>query len=335
VQFLSADNPDSLRGWNASWAGLDEEKDISDEAIDIVMLCLRDSAHPLIFGAGTPEMGAYQERYERLEAAEECDVFSFPSRDNVFIPHRVFDLAKSLMDKKRYAQEVLAEFVEMEVVPYICKRELGEQHVVTRNQIADWKDVTAQIAARKTGHKRRWIAGADYNQATPNVAWVYKVYFPNIWVLHDIVYAPGKDALAVQLDIAGYPAMDVLVVDDASGEYDRHKGLQSPNSSSRMMRRMGYKCVHNNKNPFIKDRINAFMAKFAPLEGDPTWRYVDHMRHKVEMCLKVIKTDKNNPNKLDKSDGVDHDFDACTYPVVYFEPAARVSDLQGYAASAR
>jgi hypothetical protein len=345
VQFLSGHVEKIVRGHGGGWGGIDEEKDIPTDIVDHFIPCIRTSNYfPLIFGVGTPEAGTdFEERWNQTgELKDYCKQYSFPAQNNCFIDGEIWEIAKSLMDEKRYAQEVLAEFVELEEKPYICRDALGPHHAIDDYDVA--ADITKRLSAKKTGHSCSYIAGVDYNQDAPNVAWIYKVYYPNIWVLQDILRVGGKTSaeLATELKMKGYNERvgdtvykKVLVVDDASGEYDRHGGKQSPNSSSRIMRKMGFKCVHRNKNPHVKDRINAFMAKFAPVSGKPTWFYLRRNRHKVEEVLKTIKTKENNPNNLDKSDGVDHDFDACTYPIAYFEPAARVDQIQGYAANAR
>jgi len=328
IRFLSADNPDSLRGWDAHWAGIDEEKDVPDAAIDIVMLCLRLSAQPLIFGAGTPEIGEYSERYNRLEGDKKnCAVYKFPSRDNVFIPHAIFDLAKSQMDERRYRQEVLAEFVQLEDRPLVADGFDRKIHLLDVHKLKEDRarpDITRQYTARKLRRAYRYVAGVDYNYHTPNVAWIYKIFAPNLWVVVDIVKAKGlPTALAKVLIDKGYSPSEMLIVDDASGEYNNQRHRKSPHSSARLMRECGFTCVHPSKNPVVKDRINAFLAKLVPAEGPPTWGYSRAIRKEVEEVMDNLIWNKRG-DKPDFNGGYQHDFDGCSYPIHFFEPAVRV-----------
>lgn len=333
VRFLSADNPDSLRGWDAHWLGVDEEKDVSDEAIEIAMLCLRLAKQPLIFGAGTPEVGEYYERFERMKESKDCEVFRFPSRENCFIPHAVFDLAIGLMDERRYRQEVLAEFVRMDEDALVAK---GFDRNIHKIDIlkSGLKDVTRAYTKRKLRKSFSFIIGIDYNHSTPCVAWVYRVFEPNIWVVVDIVKAPDPAwKLAKDLKNAGYSPLECLVIDDASAEWhDSTGGSKSPNSSRRYMREHGFLCINPdpkaNKNPPVRARIDGLTAKLSPAKGDPTWYYSARLGRRVYEVMEN-QVWMNTGWKLDKTAGYDHDMDAATYPIHRLEPPAKFTGSWG------
>jgi hypothetical protein len=321
LRFLSAFNPDALRGWNAHAAALDEEKDITDIAIGTVMLCLRCNKHPLIFGAGTPEVGEYQKRYEMLQKDPDSAVFSLPSTDNVFVSQRIFELAQTHMSERLYRQEVLAEFVEVEDKFYVFRREFNEQKNGVQMPILG-RDITREKTLSRLGHPYRYIVGVDYNFDYPNYGAIYRIFDDNLWVLVDLVRVTGlASKFGQDLIDRGYTTDACAIIDDASGEYNGGGGANNtPNSSARLMRALGFHCYHPRKNPPIKDRINAFSSKLAPLNGPPTWKY-DTVR-----CADVKNVMENIQwfnQRLDKYEGLDHAVDAMSYPIWYFEPAAK------------
>lgn len=334
VAFKSAHDPDLVRGFEAGTGLLDEEKDIGAEAYDNFLLCIRLGEHPHIAGVGTPEAGGeYEQRWLAHADDPKARQHSFPSRSNPFISHQIFDLARATMDARRYRQEVEAEFVAMDADAFVFRAEFSrERHCIHFPQ--DWIDVTRQVTRGKLGKGFRWVVGADYNEHYPNVAHVYRIYGPaerggrNRWVLHRIVKASGHAGhLAQELMDRGYAPSETVIVDDASGEYNKPGGKKAPNTSARLMRDRGYTLVHPKKNPPVRDRTHAFLAKVNPVVGEPSWFYdgsdelVCELVERTAMLLRWVASGKD----IDKNDGVDHDYDAMTYPIAHFEPAAEMS----------
>jgi hypothetical protein len=337
AQFRSGESLRGLRSWGVSWCGVDEEKDVTDTAIDTAWGCVRQTRYPIMFGAGTPEAGGeYEARFKKMESDDDPDsaVFSMPSKSNPFIYHELFDLLRTQMDEKRYRQEILAEFVEMEPIPYVCKREFDrERHNLdSRRHIA--RDVTYSYLAKKLRlgprpkeyrNNRFYLIGVDYNHDYPCYAVVYRLFRGAgkvHWVAVDIVQATGlASRLALALLESGYTPHNSIIVDDASGDYNAPRGKKDPNSSSRLMRASKFKVLHKAANPGIKDRVNAFLAKLDPVQGHPSWSLdLDYCEELAEACENVKWW---NGRKIDKEGGFDHIFDAATYPIAFFEPAAR------------
>lgn len=319
VRFRSADNPDSLRSWGGGWTFVDEEQDVTTEAIGVIWPSLRKSASPSLWTVGTPKSGEYRDRHDLLIEDKTCRWLRFDSYSNPFISHAVFDLAKRQMTPEMYRQEILAHWADLDE-EYVARRWFDPKvHGMQMPPPREWMDITRQVASGK-----RYVAGVDYNLGPPNIAWIYRVFSgtPRRWVLVDIVVAAGESSyLGQAMTQKGYTGDNTLVIDDASGEFNRYGGKRSANSSCRLMRSMGYTCVHPKKNPLIKDRVNALLVKLAPVEGGASWFY--DMRLDVRVREVMTKARWNN-NELSKSDGVDHDFDAGTYPLHWFEPPARM-----------
>lgn len=327
LKFLSAERPKKLKGYGAGWMGIDEEALIHDIAIENTILCLRKSKDPLIFGAGTPELGMYSLRYDRMKADPvRCRLYSFPSMDNVFIPTTIFEDAQYLMDPLRYQQEVLAQFVRLEPGAVVAKAFDPAKHKIDLRDAA-LRDITRAYTRRKFKRPYDYISGTDYNNRHPNISWVHKVFFPNIWVaMKRFAAADPATHLAQAMIDGGCTPANTVIIDDASGEYNVLQGKQSPNSSVRLMRSMGFKCFHPKKNPPVGDRVNAFLAKLDPMRGHPTWRYSSENDELVEIVERTMTNQlwKDDGKTLSKAEGTDHDFDAGTYPIAFCEPAERL-----------
>lgn len=321
VRFRSADNPDSLRSWGGGWTFVDEEQDVTDEAVAVIWPSLRCSARPCLWSVGTPKAGEYRDRHERLADDPSATVLRFDSYSNPFVSPAAFELSKSQMTADMYRQEILAEWIDLDDA-YVCRREFDPLLHSVKFPFDIGKDITRAVTQSRVGAARAYVAGVDYNLGPPCCAWVYRVFAgkPNKWIVVDIIHAYGEASnLAAALKEHGYTGANTLVIDDASGEYNKYGGKRSANSSARLMRNAGYMCIHPKKNPRIKDRVNALLVKMKPAEGEPTWLYDSKHGTAVRKVMKGIKWSNQ---ELDKSAGVDHDFDAATYPLHFFCPPA-------------
>jgi len=319
VRFASANNPDALRSWGGGWSFLDEEQDIVDLALDIVWPSLRLSDRPQMWTCGTPKWGMYMERHKRVEADDGAVVHRFSSFQNPYIPHEVFEVAKRQMDEKTYRQEILAEWVFREDIPLVFWTFNRDKHTV--NNLSGFaKDVTQAVTLKRTGKRAKYIVGVDYNWDYPNYAILYKIMEPNYWVAVDVISSKGHAGhLGKAIKEHGYKPKELLVVDDASGRYNR-----GPKSSSRLLRAEGFSVFHPPRNPKITDRIDATLCKLAPMSGSPTWFCLLPACEELAECMESLTWSKSGNNKLDKSTGHDHCIDAATYPIHFFEPPANL-----------
>lgn len=325
LRFMSSDNPESLRSWGGSIAFIDEGQDVTDHAINIVWPSLRNTDKPRMWSCGTPKPGEYYARYKSLQKMKEAKLFNFSSYSNPFISHFTFDLAKSQMDDRLYRQEVLAEWVfddEGKVYDQFrrevhCKRYPLAPGSLVRD--ISLRDFTGEYIKRKTGHKRDFLIGVDYNFDTPNIAVVYKILNNQQWWAIDMLVEKGNAGhLATALKQKGYA--NGLVIDDASGEYSP-KGK----SSSRLMREAGFTVAHTSKNPKIWDRINAVNVMFAPSDGGDPKLFIDPMR--CELLAQAFADQTWDGGKPDKKSGLDHYVDAAGYPISFYCPAAFIKSV--------
>lgn len=359
VQFRSAHKPDRLRSWGGGWAILDEAQDIKSKAVQILLFCLREGGDRFqLHHQLTPAPGEALERHdEHLKIAAErpgdVAVLAADSYQNPFISHKVFDLAKRSLDQVTCDIEIGGSWEAVRAtldagrVVYGLKRDV---HGITWPP-ATGIDITAEVTKERTGYPREWVAGVDYNWDYPNYASMLKVlagvgevewgtrisdlerkrlikaalddHRLQHWCLVDIVTSKGHaGALGAEIKARDYDQRKVLVIDDASGQFNR--GKNSKNSSSRLMRDQGFTVLHPNRNPSIRDAVNALNAKISPVDGSTSFHVVlpqcEEFAEAADHCLW-----DTSGAKLDKTTGHDHVIQGTYYPIAYFCPAARIS----------
>lgn len=344
VTYCSADNPETLRGPDYAWAILDEEKDLTDATQDIILPGVRVGPTPRVWSAGTPEMGHYQERWEKMKGDPDLyGCHSMPGPENPFVAQWVWDNCKAQMDERRYRQEVLGEFVRTDtsaLVFYAFDRDIHEQSWPPMQ----FTDVTRQVTKKKCGAARDFIVGVDYNWNSPNVGVVYKVAdIPDpgqdmaqpvmrggsmiqsvqklirVWYVVDVVQEKRTAAeLGKALKRKGYA--NALVIDDASGRYQKRNWKQTASS---FMSHEGFLVRHPTKNPLVMRSVDDVQVLLAPADGSlPRWYCTpacEALMHAMEELV-YLKT-----GKVDKSLGVDHLCDGMRYVISFFEPAKRIT----------
>jgi len=352
IRFRSAIKPDSLRSYDCAWIALDEEKDQSDEAIDVAVGSLRAGPEhqQQIFGVGTPETGEYQDRWERLQDQADdpdCDItvglHSFPSDENPFIPPKIWASMRAQMDERRYRQEILAEFVQRDDIPLVFPEYDPDVHGV-KWPIPDAMDVTAEVTRKRLNLSMPFIAGVDPNYDWPNYAVIFKIFrIPvtgaagqrrvtrngpvgggklesrEILIAWDVVQAKGHcGRLAKELKARGYGDA-CIIIDAASGKGPRGK-----------LRSEGMRVFHPKRNPWQTDSVTDVLTKLAPTDGEPSLYIRLPECEELSDSLQAVYWMKNG-KKIDKGMGIDHVVDGLRYACSFFYPAAKIrSGPAGY-----
>ena len=345
VMFWSAYDSGSTRSMEGSWGVVDEEADVEDEAIDNLWGCLRLTSTPQLFGAGTPKVGMYSKRYERLVADRaNCAVYSFPSRDNPFISSDFVEIAKTQMDEKRFKQEMEAEFIDLGDGPRYVFRSFSRTKHNAATQIGKWV-TTERIRERlnlPSASSYEFIAGIDANWSAANFAVIYRIMEPTVpvvsiapqyrglpppppgpdrWIAWDIVQSEAGThcgALADSLIDAGYTRSNTVLIPDASVKYDNH-GTGGKRSSKDLLRGAGFELYHPKKNWSVTSTIDSMLVKLAPVEGDPSLLLRFPQCNELADAMERVVWDKSGV-KLDRDLGVQHVIDAARYPVRFFCP---------------
>lgn len=115
VLFRSADNPDRLRGSNLSGVWLDEAGEMSREAFDVVLACLREGGERGWLSATFTPRGRTHWTYDVFGRRHDgAELFRASTADNPFLPLGFYDSVKAQYSGSRAKQELGGEFVEME-----------------------------------------------------------------------------------------------------------------------------------------------------------------------------------------------------------------------------
>ncbi len=115
ILFRSADDPDRLRGSNLSGAWLDEAAQMSRDAYDIVIACLREGGETGWLSATTTPNGLTHWTCEKWgRPSPDTETFHARTEDNPFLPAEFAETIRRQYTGLRAAQELEGRFVEME-----------------------------------------------------------------------------------------------------------------------------------------------------------------------------------------------------------------------------
>lgn len=163
VFFLSADNPDSARGYGFRGVVIDEAPYLHVDAWNYVIRPTIAQTQGWALVGGTPKGRNYfYDMWTRGRAGEPgYDSFRFPSNANPFFPQTEYDEARRTLPSDVFRQEFEAEFLEDSAGVFrdvdLCLRDEPCVHdeFVVGCDIAKHTDFTVQIAmCRKCGHCR-------------------------------------------------------------------------------------------------------------------------------------------------------------------------------------
>ena len=137
IWFRSADHPDSLRGPNMPWVGIDEMAYIERAAWEVLIARVREprAARRQVFGATTPE--GYNWVYEFFveERSEERRVIFADTRENIHLPKGYAESLLAGLDEEGVRQYVEGRFVAG-TSGRVYKHFDPAQHVSEKNPVA-------------------------------------------------------------------------------------------------------------------------------------------------------------------------------------------------------
>jgi hypothetical protein len=292
VRFFSATIADGLRGEDNDAAAVDERQDVDQDAVDNIMLTLRRREDFEMLQVGTPKLGTdFHIEYVKFQDDDEAEVYSFPSFTNCFIPQgprSVFAAAAKKMDRRRYQQEVLAEFVAMDGRVYSAFNRFRNVKAFKPMETTTWKVTNRML---RTG--RDHIVGVDY-RLDPMCAVVCRIGQNGVvWVVDEIVLRddPSVPKMAKAIKAADYG--DSWILDNSQLEKFGGK------SSATAFKRAGFLVSHPNKAPHMMDPVNAVCAKFESFEGD-VGMYIDP---KCKVLIQALESRVLVDGRPDRSRG--------------------------------
>jgi hypothetical protein len=131
ITFLSADNPDSLRGRHFDFLVIDEAAIISDYAFtDVILPTLMDTDGGLL-AISTPrgQRGWFYTYFQRAKKDKNIESYHWTSYDNPYIGNAVVDELRETLPDLSFRQEELAEFIDAQTLVFEkvdqCFSEIG------------------------------------------------------------------------------------------------------------------------------------------------------------------------------------------------------------------
>jgi len=290
----SGDDPDSLRGPNLAWAGIDEpflqKKDVFDQMLARVRH--PEATHREVFLTGTPE--SLNWGYDiSMNDARQYDIGTVvgKTKDNTHLPKEFYETLKHAYTEEMQSAYLDGEFINLKV---------GRAYKpFDRNRHIKHMDCTGLEIC----------AGLDFNVDYMSCELFYK---GNGWVhFFDEIRLSNSNSfeMADRLKVL-YPG--IVVYPDATGGARRSSSQKSDHA---IFHDAGFRVISERDNPKVMDRVNAFNRL---LLND----YVSIEPGKCDWLVKDLERVVFKSGDLDKKsdEALTHASDAAGYPIAYLYP---------------
>lgn len=290
IYCRSLENPDSIRGIEAGYLGIDEAAFASEYAYGVVLGRLRDKNGPLYSRLSSSPNG-FNWVYDLLvtNANESVELIQGKSSDNIHLPDGYLDALKTQYDDKIIEQELNGAFINTAS---------GQTYYAfdrfNTNIIQPWPKATPHDL----------LLGIDFN-----VNPLCSVVFADCGgYLHAIDEFYLKDSNTFELcsEIQKrYPNHRISFVADATG---RARKTSSSKSDLQILRDAGFRDLTPKSNPLQKDRFNAFNGALhhGKVKIDPK---------KCPMLIKDLEQTTSEDFRAGGNPDLTHISDAAGYPV--------------------
>lgn len=295
IWIASGEIPDSLKGPNVAAAGIDEPFIQSKETFDVVLSRVREghARHREIFLTGTPEQLNWgYDVAMNDEGKYDLGMVIGRTEDNVHLPGQFIDTLRAAYDENQIAAYMNGMFVNL-----------------TKGRVYRHFDRGTHVQSEALPDDTQVFAGIDFN-----VDYMSAVVFTELEGgrrvhFFDEIRQGDSDTyqLADRLH-EKYPG--ITVYPDASG-----KGRKSSakNTDHVILKEKGFTVVARNKNPAVKDRVNAVNRMLR--DGRLT---VENCPHLVKDFERVVWRHGDIDKLTDPA--LTHASDAAGYPVEYRHP---------------
>lgn len=308
IQVVSMHDPDKVRGIKALSAWLDEGAYMTAYAWEVIQGRLADSHGPCWITTTPDGYNFIFELYEQAIAERDAGVpinertvrfLHWTSYDNTFINQKGIESLTGQFDSRALAQEVEAKFVKQAGLVY---------HAFGKHNLAPY------VLRRD---KPVWI-GQDFNvmrMATTFSQPIVTKAGPGLHTFHErMADNTNTYELAAYLDRwcseNSVAKSSVLIYADASGGARRTSGK----TDHRILKDAGYRVHRQQKNPFVKDRVNCVNGLLTPRAGGTARMLIDpSVRGLIESFTKQVWDTDKSPPEPDKKHGWDHELDAQGY----------------------
>ena len=300
ISLRSADNYDSLRGVGLNFLVLDEFADMAPEAwYEVLRPTLSDTGGAALF-IGTPKgVGNWaKEIYENDKTKKGWISFQFTTLDGGNVPEEEVEQARQDLDSRTFRQEYLATF---ETYSGIIAYAFGEHNYKTADPVQPTEPL---------------IIGTDFN-ISPITSVIMRRTRDGLHALDEISMLNSNTTELIEEIRNRYPKNPITIFPDPSGV--ARKTSANGNTDIRLLEQAGFTVRYHRQHALVKDRINAANSLFYKREDGTTRFYID------PRCKQTIKSlqgfcYKENTQTPDKESGLDHMFDALTYPIEFLFP---------------
>jgi len=303
ISLRSGDNPDSLRGGGYDFVVFDETQDLKPELwYEVVRPALSAQKPPgsALF-AGTPKGFNWFHDLYLLGKNEDPDwsSFQYTTLEGGQVPASEVEAAKRDLDERTFRQEYMASF---ETYSGVIAYNFSDDHIVKWN-----RQPIKQV-----------LIGMDFN-VQPMSAAIMVRSETGLHVVDEIVMQSSNTSEMCEEIKNRYPGIQTFVFPDPSGK--ARKTSAGGKTDHNILENAGFIVKARNAHPAVKDRINALNSLLINTNGDKRL-LVDPSCRETIKCLKR-HVYKEGTMVVDKSTGVDHQFDALSYAVEFLYPVTK------------
>jgi PBSX family phage terminase large subunit len=298
IWWGSGDDPNSLRGPNLAWAGIDEPFIQSEDVFDQMIARVRhpDATLSQIFLTGTPEELNWGARVCIDEPEKyDVDLITGSTRENIHLPDD-------------YLQRLLSSYSENQIKAYVD----GAFVNLTKGRVYDPFDRVKSNDVRTDISNLPIIAGLDFNVGKLVCIIAARIGKDRLHVFDEIVLKDSDTFEMAEVLSRKYPGIPVYP--DPAGNA-RH--TSSTKSDHQILRDHGFMVIARKSHPPVKGRVNAVNGMLR--NGLMTIDVAKCKELAIDLERVVWKG-----NDIDKRDDArTHATDALGYPTEYLWPVNR------------
>lgn len=297
IHVLSGENYTRLVGLNLAWWGVDEidtikKLEVCQDLFDVLLSRLRDATAKVTQGffTSTPEGFHFLHEAFVKNKSPERQIIHAKTTDNPFLPDG-------------YVEAMLKDYTEEQIKAYINGLfvNLTSGTVYCNfNRELNHTDVTIDDNPNSVLH-----IGMDFNVGKCSaITHIIKDGAP---LAVDEITDIYNTEVMIQEIKKRYPNRAIRVYPDASSSSNK---TNSSKTDQQLLIQAGFKVIANNKNPFVKDRVNVMNARFCNSEGTRFYKVNTQRCPIYTDCLEKQSWKNGAP---DKSNDYDHPNDAGGY----------------------
>ena len=295
IIMRSMDNPDSIIGYEVGYSIIDEADVLANKHMeDVFIKVVARLSVPL--PDGLPNS---------LDFVSTPEGFKFLYQFFIKNPHEKKKLIKAKTKNNPFISKSYIETLEMSYSPQQLEAYLNGEFVnLTSGNVYHHFDRVENNSVREIQPNDVLHIGMDFNITKMNAV-IHVVDGAIKTAVAEIVNAYDTFEM-VELIKSKYPNHSIVIYPDASGDNRKSSGK----SDIVVLREAGFSIRKPNKNPFVKDRVNAVNAAFKNAKGERVY-FINTNNCPVYTESTERQTYKNG--EPDKTTGFDHITEAAGY----------------------